>query len=118
MAEKTEQMEEKQAELVRVAIQIIMHAGDARLKIYEALAHAKKFDFEQANLCMQDADEKITEAHRSQTEVIQREAGGDSYPHSLIFAHAQDTIMTINSEVKLARELIDILKIIDQKTRG
>lgn len=112
-----EELEKKTEELIQVAMQIIMHAGDARLRIAEALEYAKKFEFDSADEKMQESMAEITEAHRAQTEVIQHEAGGDTYPHSLIFAHAQDTIMTINSEVRMAKEMIDILKLLNQKTR-
>ena len=110
-------LEMKQEELLQVAMQIIMHAGDARLRINEALKAAKVFDFEQADSKMKEAVDEITEAHRAQTKVIQREAGGDAYPYTLIFTHAQDTIMTINSEVRLAEEMIDILKLLEERTR-
>lgn len=102
-------------ELVMVAMQIILHAGNARIKLNEALGNAKKFDFEQAASCMKEAEEEITQAHQSQTEIIQNEASGDSYEYSLLFAHAQDTLMTINSEVRMAKEMIDILKIVAEK---
>ncbi len=111
MSEMTDRLEE----LVDVSMQIILHAGDARLKVTEAIACAKTFDFEKADEAMKEAQHKITEAHKSQTDVIQAEASGDTYPHSLLFAHAQDTLMTINSEVRLGAEIIDVLKIIKEK---
>lgn len=104
-----------ESELVSVAMQIILHAGDARVKITEALSNAKTFDFENANVSMEEAESAITLAHKSQTEVIQGEAGGKEYEFSLLFAHAQDTLMTINSEIRMAKEMIEILKIIANK---
>lgn len=108
-------MEQEESELIPVAMQIIMHAGDARIKITEALKAAKKFEFENADAEMKEAKREITLAHNSQTEIIQNEASGISYGFSLLFAHAQDTLMTINSEVRMAEEMIDILKLIAQK---
>lgn len=104
-----------ESELVSVAMQIILHAGDSRVKIAEALSYAKKFEFEKANEIMEEAEAAITLAHKSQTDVIQGEAGGKEYEFSLLFAHAQDTLMTINSEIRMAKEMIDILKIIANK---
>lgn len=109
-------MEEENV-LIPVAMQIILHAGDSRIKIAEALACAKKGDFEQTDKVIQEAEEAITLAHKSQTEIIQNEASGNSYEYSLLFAHAQDTLMTINSELRMAKEMIDILKIIDEKLK-
>lgn len=103
--------------LVSAAMQIILHAGDARLKVTEALREAKAFDFEKAAEAMKEAEKEITLAHNAQTEIIQNEASGISYGFSLLFVHAQDTLMTINSEVRLGKEMIDILKIIEAKTK-
>lgn len=101
-----------ESELVSVAMQIILHAGDSRVKITEALTYAKSFEFEKAEVAMKEAEEAITLAHKAQTEVIQGEAAGEKYGFSLLFAHAQDTLMTINSENRMAKEMIDILKLI------
>ncbi len=110
-------MVELENELVAVAMQIILHAGDSRLNISKALECAKKFDFEKAAGFMQEAEEMITKAHQSQTEIIQNEAGGQSYQYSLLFTHAQDTLMTVHSEVRLSKEMIDILKMIQDKNK-
>lgn len=102
-------------ELVSTAMQIILHAGNSRIKITEALSYAKAFDFEKAEVSLKEAEEAITLAHKSQTDVIQDEARGKEYGFSLLFAHAQDTLMTINLENRMAKEMIDILKLIAAK---
>lgn len=107
--------EQEESELVPVAMQIIMHAGDARLKITDALKEAKQFAFDKAAEEMTEAKKEITLAHNCQTEIIQNEASGINYGFSLLFAHAQDTLMTINSEVRMAEEMIDILKLLSEK---
>lgn len=109
--------ESLEEELVEVAMQIILHAGDARLKISEALGYAKKFAFDEAQSSMQTAEHAIHNAHRCQTNVIQSETRGVKYPHSLLFAHAQDTLMTINSELNLSKEMIEILCMIAQQIK-
>lgn len=98
--------------LIPVAMNIILHAGDARTLITEALSLAKKGDFKQAKSYMNRAEEEIVLAHKSQTETIQDEARGVKHDISLLFIHAQDTLMTINSEFRLAQHLIDILQLI------
>lgn len=102
-------------ELVTTAMQIIMHAGDARLCVKDALKHAKAFEFEAAEAKMKEAQEFIVQAHHAQTDIVQSEAGGKKYEYSILFAHAQDTLMTIMSEIQLSEQMIDILKIISQK---
>lgn len=103
-------------ELITVAMEIILKSGDSRIKIYEALKCAKSFDFKSAYSLIDQAKEDITLAHKAQTNLIQEEAGGKSYKPSLLFTHAQDTLMTIHSELRLAIEMIDILEIIERRT--
>lgn len=103
---------DEQKELVQVAMQIILHAGDARNHATEALKAAKQFDFDLAQEEMKQANECITLAHKAQTETVQNEMSGEKYEYSMLFAHAQDTLMTIMSEINMSTEMIDILKII------
>lgn len=105
-----EQLEEKENELVGVAMQIILHAGDARIKTEEALAKCKLFDYEGAKTTLADARECLRLAHLAQTEVIQDETRGKCYEPCLLFSHAQDTLMTIMSEEKLAQEIVELFE--------
>ena len=102
-------------EMVTAAMQIIMNAGDARLKVKDALKLGKAFDFENAGAKMEEARKCIAQAHHAQTDIIQSEAGGKKYEFSLLFAHAQDTLMTIMSELNLAKELIAFFEIMNKK---
>ncbi|OCN05492.1 PTS cellobiose transporter subunit IIA [Erysipelotrichaceae bacterium MTC7] len=102
----------KENELVEVAMQIILHAGDARLKIEEALDEVKKFDFTKAKEILQDAEECIRQAHVAQTQIIQNETSGKTYEASLLFNHAQDTLMTIMSEEKIAKQMLEIAEVL------
>lgn len=99
-------------ELVQVAMQIILHAGDARNYVTEALKAAKQFNFEIADEKMKQANDCISLAHKAQTTTVQSEMNGEKYEYSMLFAHAQDTLMTIMSEINMSLEMIDILKII------
>lgn len=106
---------DEQNELVEVAMQIILKAGDARNCATEALKFAKKGDFDSAQEYYNKAVENITLAHKAQTNVIQAEARGESHDYNLLFAHAQDTLMTIKSELFFVEEMIDVLKIVYTK---
>lgn len=97
-------------ELNEVAMHIIIHAGDARNKAHEALRFIKEYDFETAYKIMENAEELIVEAHKSQTNVIQEFAGGKEVAFNLLFIHAQDTLMTIKSEISMFTELIKMVE--------
>ncbi|MCC0655987.1 PTS lactose/cellobiose transporter subunit IIA [Clostridioides sp. ES-S-0123-01] len=105
-------------ELIEVAMQIILRAGEARTEIKQALSDLEKFDYKNADIRLSKAKEFMTEAHRAQTNIIQGEAGGEKREHSLLFAHAQDTLMTIFSELNIAMSLVGIVKSIDDKVNS
>lgn len=102
-------------ELVPVAMQIILHAGDARVLANEAIEHAKRAEFEEAKKRLAEAHEKIVKAHQSQTQVIQDETRGIEHEPSLLFTHAQDTMMTISSELRLTKVLVEMFELILKK---
>ncbi|MFV0498480.1 MAG: PTS lactose/cellobiose transporter subunit IIA [Bacilli bacterium] len=98
----------KKSELNNVSMEIILYAGDARSYISEALAEAKIGNFKEAAKLIKKTDAKIVKAHKAQTDIIQSATSGKDIEYSLLFAHAQDTLMTIISEVKLSKEFIEI----------
>lgn len=104
-------MEEQMNPLIMSAMGILTHAGDARMLAKKALQAVQQFDFVSAKeqLCL--AKQEITEAHAAQTEIIQNEARGIKYEYSMLFNHAQDTLMTINSEIELTTTLIDTFEV-------
>jgi cellobiose PTS system EIIA component len=105
-------MDEKLAE---VSMQIILQAGDAREAVNHALDSVKSENFEQAKNYLKQAHEFIRLAHGNQTDIIQGEARGNKSEPSLLFNHAQDTIMTVMSEMNLAEQLVALFEIYDKK---
>lgn len=103
-------------DLTTVAMEIILHAGDARLKKDKAIEYSKEGDFQQADELIAEAREDIRQAHLAQTNIIQNETAGRHYELTLLFNHAQDTLMTIMSEVKTAVEIINLYKLIKNIT--
>jgi PTS system cellobiose-specific IIA component len=94
-------------------MQIILHAGNAKILADEAFKLAKGENFEAAYERIQAAnDEGILKAHRSQTQVIQEEAQGVVHEPSLLFNHAQDHLMTIMSEVRMTKQMIEMYELI------
>ena len=95
--------------LVQVAMNVIMHAGDARDYIRKAGTKLSALDLDGVEELLKKASAELVEAHKAQTSVLQNEAEGDSVPMTVLFSHAQDTLMTINSEVNLTQNMISIL---------
>ncbi|MEI5989403.1 hypothetical protein A5881_000891 [Enterococcus termitis] len=103
--------------LSQQAMKIILFAGDARVNCKNALVATEKNDFETATKEMKVAKTNITEAHKIQTQAIQSEMGEEAnkHEHSLLFTHAQDTLMTIYSEINMANHLIKIAKQLNER---
>ncbi len=103
-------------DLMQAAMQIIMHAGDAREANVEALDLAADGNFQNAREKWEKASEEIVIAHRIQTDSIQDEIREDTpAEHSLLFTHAQDTLMTINSEILLTGKILNSFEKLNQR---
>ncbi|RHW49556.1 PTS lactose/cellobiose transporter subunit IIA [Bombilactobacillus bombi] len=105
----------KSQELISVSMQIIMHAGNAKNLASSAFEAAKTKNFKKAQEQIDSARSEITSAHNAQTNIIQSEAKGVVYDYSPLFAHAQDTLMTISSEMNNIERMIEVLKILFEK---
>lgn len=91
-----------------LSMQVILHAGNARDYVFQAVSKASDGFFYEAEELMQSASKEITLAHKSQTETLQKEAEGIDIPYSPLFGHAQDTLMTVMSEINMMKEMIKI----------
>ena len=97
-------------EITQIAMQIILHAGDARTQLEKALGEAEDGNFHKVDQLMEEARDNIILAHNSQTALIQEEARGNHHEFSMLFTHAQDTMMTIQCELRIAQHIIKILR--------
>ena len=111
-------MSEENRDINVIAMEVIMNAGDGRDKIDEALAAVAAGDLEQANALLKEAESLIVKAHNAQTEVIQNQVSGENMEYSLLFIHAQDTLMTINTELRMTQKLLPIVKMLMNKREG
>ena len=97
-----------QEQLLETIMGLIMHGGDAKSSAMEAIAAAKKGEFEKAEEKISDAEEALKKAHESQTTLLTREASGDSVELSLLLVHGQNHLMNAITFKDLAIEIIDI----------
>lgn len=97
--------------LNNAAMQMILFAGNSRNLVNEAL---RMLDEEDSILAaeskMKEAKAEITKAHKIQTDMIQSTIEDDELHTTLLFTHAQDTLMTIYSELNMANHMIRLYK--------
>lgn len=87
---------------------IITHSGDARSSSMEAITHAKEGEFEKAQKCIEEAENKLSLAHKEQTKLIQAEAQGEKHDISLLLIHAQDHLMNAMTVKDMANEFVEL----------
>ncbi len=96
----------------QVAMEVILNAGDGRNKIDEALEKMAEGKLDEVDKLLDEAEELILKAHKAQTQVIQSQVSGENMEYSLLFVHAQDTVMTINTELRMTKKLLPIIKML------
>lgn len=94
---------------------LIMYGGDAKSNAVEAIQAAKTSDFSMADEKLEAARESLIKAHQSQTEMLTKEAQGESTEITLLTVHSQDHLMTGIAFTDLAKEIVDLYKVIDKK---
>ena len=95
-------------------IEIISLSGEVKKKFLEAVKHAKNNEPEQAAEVYEKADDKLIKAHLKQTELINKEAGGEKLESSLMLTHAQDHLMTAILLKDMAKEFMDLYQKIEE----
>lgn len=91
-------------------MEIIINSGEARSCAYRALAFAKKGDFAQAEIKMEESRIAANAAHLVQTKLIEADMGEGKTPMTLIMVHAQDHLMTSMLAKELVKEIIELHK--------
>lgn len=104
--------------IVQAAMSIILNAGDARVDCKQALDAIAEGNFDKAEQKLKESNKKITIAHKVQTDAIQDETRGEESEYSLLFAHAQDTLMTIYSEINIAKQMLKIFKVYETRLQA
>lgn len=104
----------KKEELDRLndaAMEIIMHAGDARKMLTDALNLLMEDNEEKMiTKLLDDAKHELAKAHNIQTEIIQETIADADQITCLLFTHAQDTLMTINSEMLQTKQMVKMYR--------
>lgn len=104
----------EQEDIQVVAFEIILHSGTARTTIHDAFKNMREEKYEIAFEQLEDANEEITLAHQSQTELLQKYASGESINMEIIMVHAQDHLMTTMTLKEVASEMLHLYKKVNE----
>ena len=93
---------------------VFVVGGEAKSCAIEAIAAAKKQDFDRAQERLSQAQKALLQAHHAQAEMLSKEAQGEKTELSLFMVHGQDHLMTSIAFVDLAKEIVDLHKKFDE----
>lgn len=93
-----------------IAMELVGNAGESRSLAFEALAEAKKGNYNEAENKLTDSKKSILKAHELQTELIVKEADGEKMELGLLMVHAQDHLMTSMLARDLISEMVEMYK--------
>lgn len=109
-------METKEKEaLIETSMKIILHAGEARTLMMQAFDLLEDDKFEEVDLKFKECKEQIDIAHSYQTGIVQKEANGEIVEYSPLFTHAQDILMTVQSQLVLCKRIARLYKNLEGK---
>ncbi|MCB5560044.1 PTS lactose/cellobiose transporter subunit IIA [Anaerosalibacter bizertensis] len=100
-------MTEKKLDLEEIVFNLVLHAGNARAKAYEALDAAEEGNFDESEKLLEAADEEFVQGHKYQNLLIQ---GKISEQPNFLVIHSQDHLMTAMAEKNLIKRLIKMYK--------
>lgn len=92
------------------AMQMIMHAGNAKSSALMAIDDAGEGDFAAAEADLTEAAAEMHKAHDLQLSLIQKEASGDSVELSLILVHAEDHLTMAILATDMATRMVDLYR--------
>ena len=96
------------------AMQLIVHAGNAKSLAMEAIKEAKKGNHSAAEKKLDECEDALSAAHIQQTDILQYSLENIDSKANMLMVHAQDHLMNAITTNDLAREFCDLYRIIHQ----
>lgn len=94
------------SEIELLIMQLIMNSGNTKSLAMEAIQSARNNQMDLAKKKLEEADVSMNLAHEIQTQLLVREARGETYNFSLLLTHSQDHLMNALNAFDLAKEIV------------
>ena len=111
----SQQFVEETDSLNELSMNILIHAGNARELLVKGLNALEEMAFDEAEELIQSAHKEVVIAHGLQTDTLQMEASGEQIRYSTLFCHAQDTLMTAQSEILIGEHMVRFFRNFSKK---
>lgn len=97
-------------EVTMIGFEIVAYAGEARSKLLDALREAQNGNYSRAEELVEEANTSLVEAHKSQTDMLAKEAQGENIELGFIMVHGQDHLMTTILLKDIINHLIEMYR--------
>lgn len=94
----------------QISFQLILHSGNARAKVIQALREYKEGNESGADELIAQAEADLSIAHDIHFQMVQKEASGNQIPYSLLLMHSEDHLMSTLTMKELVKELLEVFK--------
>lgn len=94
----------------QINFMLILHSGNARSKIIQALREYREGKVDEADQLLNEAESDLSAAHEIHFSMIQKEASGEKTEFALLLMHAEDHLMSTLSMKELVKELLELFK--------
>ncbi|WP_134684831.1 PTS lactose/cellobiose transporter subunit IIA [Brevibacillus migulae] len=95
----------------QLSFQLILHSGNARSKIMQALEAFKQGQMGDYEVLFAGAEEDLRQAHEFHFQMIQNEAQGNENKLSLLLIHAEDHLMSTLTMKDIVKGLLEIVQL-------
>lgn len=95
-------------EMELISFEIISNVGMAKSLAIEAIREVREGSYELAKEKLKQCNDFMINAHHSHSALIQKEASGEQVKFSLILMHAEDQMLSAETIITLAGEMIEM----------
>lgn len=101
-----------------MALEVILHAGNAKSLAMTALYESREGNMDLVQEKMNEANEEMLIAHKSQTNMLFAEANGKDIKMNILLSHALDHMAMAMTVCELAEEIIHTRKRLCELQQG
>lgn len=100
--------------LQKLSFEMLSNVGEAKSCYIEAMSTARVGDFDEAAKLIEEGESHFLNGHRAHMQMIQT-AGSEESTINLLIAHAEDQMMATDTIKIVAKEMIEVYKLILNK---
>lgn len=101
-------------DIQELSFQILSNVGEAKSCYIEAMETSRDGDFIAAVDKIVEGEKHFLEGHRAHMQMLQS-VGSEETPINLLIAHAEDQMMATDTVKIVAKEMIEVYKLIHSK---